>query len=150
MIIPKTVRYIHLLTYQGHHVTARSKACEDIMIGLLIFLTIHYPTSIVTILRGIPFDSLVQMSQAPLVICSASTFCFWPGLMNKNRVYTPLTWLFTGEKPRYLTDSWHWIEYPKLIQFGHHFEGFNETYLEENKMTRREVILNSLIDIKPN
>ncbi len=55
--------------------------CNAIFEALLGFLTQHFPDATVVILRGQNiFDDLARLTYAKTVICSVSTFCFWPAV----------------------------------------------------------------------
>lgn len=153
MIIPKSVKSIYILTYQSKHRDSyHIRMCQDLVIALVLFLSIHYPpeSTVIAVFRGgNPFDSLTQIAlSSGIIICSTSTFCWWPALLNSqrnSRIYVPLTWLFVNTKPIYFKDNWNWISYPQVHQFGPFFEG------SENKRYEsiRDAILTLLISDKP-
>jgi hypothetical protein len=69
--------------------------CAHILTTLHIQLSRRYTDSIVSIQRGLMFQTWYQLMHADVVICGASTFCLWPSLANTNgSVYLPLTKVF--------------------------------------------------------
>lgn len=155
LIIPENVNYIHITTFENndaaksHDPTVQS--CREVVAALIIFLSFHYPHTVITVLRNSHvFDTITMISKSPLVVCSASTFCYFPSLMNKNPVYIPVTFLLNGGRPYFMRDGWFWMTYPKMHQFGEHFDSeFGHVKIDPRNNTRREIIINSLIHLKP-
>lgn len=69
--------------------------CAYILTALHVQLSRRYTDSIVSIQRGLMFQTWFQLMHADVVICGASTFCLWPSLANTNgSVYLPMTKVF--------------------------------------------------------
>jgi len=138
MIIPYQVKTIYVLTepstYNSNH---NKERCEDIVLALLLFLDMHYPDAVISLIRGHQFHAMVMIKEAKLVICTATTFCLWPGLLNQSLIYFPITWLVSEGRGHMLTRSWRWISYPILHQFQYQDQDQNSTVFEN--------ILNTLL-----
>ena len=92
--IPKTVTTIYVMAESSDRNSKpdRTARCAAIFHGLHNFLMYHFPTSIVTILRGHDmYEDLARLTYAKITICSVSTYCLWPAVSNNNTVYFPIT-----------------------------------------------------------
>lgn len=66
--------------------------CPGIISRLQEELSARYTRSLVSVSRGGVFQTWHKFLTADIVICSASTFCFWPALSNiRGAVYLPHT-----------------------------------------------------------
>lgn len=75
-----------------------SGICPAVISRLQHELSLRYRDSIVSVQRGMMFQTWYQFLHADLVICSASTFCLWPALSNmQGFVYLPMTTLFANK-----------------------------------------------------
>lgn len=56
------------------------------------------------------FDDLVRLTYAKTLVCSTSTFCFWPAVANHNSAYFPITKLIAKEETNHdYGASFHWL-----------------------------------------
>eukprot|EP01038_Epipyxis_sp_PR26KG_P007311 gene7311-9959_t len=67
-------------------------ACHLIRYKLKDYLTSSFPNSTILYHNSSSIEqSIHQLSKAPVVICSTSTFCFWPSFYNSGTIYFPLS-----------------------------------------------------------
>ena len=145
MIIPKGVKSIYILTEDISYLTANGdykdhnhgqRLCPLLLLnGLVPFLQKRYPETTIAVRRGKQMDGFVQINRAKLVICTATTFCFWPAVANSNSdVYFMQSGLIP---PFYFGDRFHWISYPKYFgmrMHGNRFDGVNATETVAKRM----------------
>ena len=99
-----------------------SGRCELILTKLFEHLRKEFPASVVVVKRGgDAFLDYARIAYANTVICSASTFCFWPAISNVHgQVHFPLTPLIAGawdnETAPHLVDNFHWIREVDMIK----------------------------------
>jgi hypothetical protein len=100
--IPANSKYIYVLSdhpSRALHAQYTSR-CQVILQGLFDYLTEKNPNSTIVVKRGGDiFLDYIRIAQSKTVICSASTFCFWPSLAtikNGGQVHFPITNLIAG------------------------------------------------------
>jgi hypothetical protein len=75
-----------------------SAICPPLISRLQKELSVRYKDTVVSVQRGMMFQTWYQFLNADLVICSASSFCLWPALGNRHgHVYLPMTTLFANK-----------------------------------------------------
>jgi len=120
-LIPQNVSTIYVLseplTYMDH-ASSNQKNCKEIGDFLVTFLHTQFPSSTVALRRGFPIDSVAIMANTPLLISAPSTFALFPGIANRNKVYTSAGLLYFDTP--YLGDNFKWITSPALIYPGSH------------------------------
>lgn len=117
--IPKeTTRTIYIMGEEKYRKTHKKSAdlCEAIIIRLFDTLVTHFPNATVLVLRGgnITHDQL-RLAFSNVTICSASTFCIWPAMINKNTVYFPLTSLIANREKPQLSPRFFWFNDPPVV-----------------------------------
>lgn len=105
-LIPKDAKTIYIST-NGQ--TQHFEVCKGISKALVVFLSMMFPNAIILVFIGHVEDTLLQFQYSKTVICSSSTFCFYPSFANTNRVYFPQSLLVVDGKTYQLTSSWNWI-----------------------------------------
>ncbi len=124
--ISGNIKYIYVLS--DHPSRAMSSPytsrCKTILEKLYEYLIKKYPQSIIVIKRGGDiFLDFARIALSKTVICSASSYCFWPAVSNAvsnhNSVYFPLTYLIAGADSIDLAPSFgeyfHWITDAQII-----------------------------------
>jgi hypothetical protein len=124
--IPSNSKYIYVLSdhpSRAAHALYTSR-CEVILQGLFDYLKETNPSSTIVIKRGGDlFLDYVRLAFSKTIICSASTFCFWPALANiKNGgvVHFPLSSLIAGaddinSAPKVFGKNFIWINDTNII-----------------------------------
>lgn len=124
--IPKDSKYIYVLSdhpSRAMHALYTSR-CEVILKGLFDYLQEKNPSSIIVIKRGGDlFLDYVRLAFSKIIICSASTYCFWPALANiKNGgvVHFPLSSLIAGADdinvaPKVFGKNFNWINETNIL-----------------------------------
>jgi hypothetical protein len=98
-----------------------SGRCSLILKALMEYLHALSPSATIVVKRGGDlFLDYVRLSRARVTICSASSYCLWPAIANRNgSAHFPLTSLAAGadsiELAPNLGAHFHWIEDPKII-----------------------------------
>jgi hypothetical protein len=128
-LIPNNSTSIYILTDPPNRAAILSPSsrfsgnCKGIVVELFKMITARFPSAVVFVKNGgDPIEDYIRIMKAEVVICSASTFCLWPGLANQGKVFFPLTGLIGGWKtgmnaadmPR-LGESFYWIVNPLII-----------------------------------
>lgn len=117
------IRYLYVLSdhpSRASHSPYTSR-CKLILEKLLEYLSEKLPptTTIVIKRGGDLFLDMIRLSRAKLMICSASTYCFWPALATDGQAYFPVTSLIAGADTIELAPDFgprfHWINDPKII-----------------------------------
>lgn len=99
-----------------------SGRCELILSKLHEYLRNEFPAAVVVVKRGgDAFLDYARIAHSNVVICSASTFCFWPAISNTHgQVHFPLTPLIAGawdnETAPALAANFHWIREVEMIK----------------------------------
>ena len=57
---------------------------------------------------------MVRLAKAPVVICSVSTFCLWPAIINKGVAYFPVTRLIAAGNAS-LDLGFRWLSEPAIV-----------------------------------
>lgn len=96
------------------HSDWRMQVCDQLGMKLVEFLRSNFPRSVVGLRRGFPADSIAILSHANTVICSPSTFCLWPGMINKHKVYLSSSVMHFLPT---VSTSFHWIIKPVPLHF---------------------------------
>ena len=92
------------------------------MLLLIFHLCEQHPQATLVLKRGGDlFLDYARIAYSNVVVCSASTFCLWPGLANQHgQVHYPLTPLVakadTIDQAPKLADNFHWITEVKMIK----------------------------------
>lgn len=92
-----------------------SSRCSIILERLGWYIHNRFPSAVIVIKRGGDlFLDYARLAYSNVTICSASTFCLWPALANKNDVYFPYTPLvaesWDNETSYNLSSHFHWID----------------------------------------
>lgn len=124
--IPQDSKYIYVLSdhpSRAMHSQFTSK-CQVILKALFVYLIETNPGSTIVVKRGGDlFLDYIRMAYSKVLICSASTYCFWPALanvQNGGEVHFPLTSLIAGADtlnlaPKSFGDNFHWINETSII-----------------------------------
>lgn len=129
--IPTSVKTMYVLaenrdrkTKNRRHLAAK---CDAIFDSLLQFLVKGFPQSTVLIRRGDDlYTDFTRLAMAKYVVCSVSTFCLWPAVMNqhgKDHVFFPKTRLIVQGNTE-VDLGFSWLEQPAVV-LGQRFEGAN-------------------------
>ena len=117
MIIPRLVKTIYILgeplTYGTH-----GRVCDKIASSLVQFLGSFYPDALIVVRRGHHYDGMLMLMKASVTICPTSSFCLWPAISNNHNAYFAHIW-FRGHADIFMTEHFHWLNYPPLTFFGH-------------------------------
>ena len=119
----------------------RSQVCERLGIRLMDFLKDKFHGAIVALRRGYPAESIGMLSRAKTVICAPSTFCLWPGLLNKNKVYLSASIMHFLP---YVSDSFYWLWKPSPAHFHHKISPSN-TSVEDAVSIITSALMNAKI-----
>lgn len=112
---------IYVLAENKHRKTSARKhlvaKCDWIFDKMFTFLTTHFPHSTVVIRRGDDlYKDMARLAQAKVTICSVSTFCLWPAIMNNHSAHFPRTKLILGGGGAVdMGSSFHWIQIPEIV-----------------------------------
>ena len=105
--------------------------CDVILTHLLKFLTQHFPSAAVLVLRGgNAFHDMTRMAYANQTFCSVSTYCFWPAVVSRERVYFPVTKLIAGGHEFKYHRGFEWLSstaYPVLLGIRVRLQSVSET-----------------------
>jgi len=117
--IPKNVTSIYVLAEQRSRKTKNKESlaskCDAAFGSLFQYLKHHFPNSIVLIKRGDNlYTDIIRLSLAKYTICSVSTFCLWPAIVNPNHAYFPKTKLIVGGNTN-IQLGFEWILSPSII-----------------------------------
>lgn len=91
--------------------------CPKILTRLKKYLSRLFPSASITLHRGgNPFHAMTYLAYANTTVCSASTFCFYPGLANiGGTVYFPKTKLISQGQMPDLGKNFKWIKRPEIL-----------------------------------
>lgn len=114
LIIPPDTKLIYILTDASLH----HKVCSEMLQFLIEWIYSHFPNvTIATVMGKHIVESLVILTNAKLIICSASTFCMWPAIFsNASAIYFPSCKNIIG-KEVFIHSNFHWINTPGHLQF---------------------------------
>lgn len=114
--IPANVSTIYILSesISRKSTERRVTRCNSILTSLLTFLSTHYPSATIGLIRGGNiFDDFIRLSLSSITICSVSTFCYYAGMSSINDVYFPITRLFAKATAPFYSSNIHWLDkYP--------------------------------------
>lgn len=118
-LIPKSARTIYVLAENKKRKANKAKQsiCDAIFAGLYQYLHRHFPNATVVVRRGDNlFVDMYRLAQAPNMICSVSSFCLWPALINTSPdVHFPATKLILkGDTSINL--GFKWILEPSILK----------------------------------
>ena len=118
--IPKAVKTIYVLAENRNRKTSAkvylAEKCDAAFVGLKSYLAQHFPESNVVIRRGDDlYTDFARLALAPVTICSVSTYCLWPALMNKGKAYFPKTKLIVGGETD-INLGFEWIISPTILR----------------------------------
>jgi hypothetical protein len=117
--IPVGVKSIFVLAEQRSRKTSqkplRALKCDAVFDALFSYLTKNFPNTAVLIRRG---DDLVldmyRLAAAKVTICSVSTFCLWPAIINEHNAYFPASKLVV-KKDTSMNVGLKWITEPHVV-----------------------------------
>lgn len=123
--IPSDAKTIYVLaenrdrkTKQKRHLAQK---CDAIFPGMLNYLKNHFPAATVVIRRGDNlYTDMARLAKAKVTICSVSTFCLWPAVMNKSKAYFPVSKLIVGGDSS-IDLGFEWIVTPSIL-LGKNYE----------------------------
>lgn len=124
-LVPPNSSHIYVLSDHPSRAvhSPYSSRCALILQNLFQYLTAKHPRATVLVKRGGDiFLDYVRLSRAGTTICSASSFCLWPAIANRQAqaVHFPLTQVAAGADsidlaPKTFGAHFHWIERPGII-----------------------------------
>lgn len=117
--IPPSARTIYVLaekrtrkTSSKRHLAAK---CDEIFKSLFAYLQQKFPSSTILIRRGDDlYVDMWRLANANTTICSVSTFCLWPAIINKNKAFFPMTKLVVGGDTR-VDLNFEWLTSPRVV-----------------------------------
>lgn len=123
--IPQSVRTIFVLaenrdrkTRVKRHLAAK---CDAIFPSLLAYLRKHFPEAQVVIRRGDDlYVDMARLAYARHTVCSVSTFCLWPALVNPHQAHFPRTRLIVGGDTS-IDLGFRWLLSPEVLR-GQNYE----------------------------
>ncbi len=123
--IPSSVKTIYVLAENRDRKTKIRRhlatKCDAIFQSLLTYLTHRFPSSTVLIRRGDDlYLDMARLAYAQHVVCSVSTFCLWPAIVNANKAYFPRTKLIVGGNTD-INLGFKWITSPEVLR-GQNYE----------------------------
>lgn len=105
----------------------RSQVCDQLSIKLISFLKTRFPHALIGLRRGFAADSIAILAHAKTVICAPSTFCLWPGLLNKHSVFISSSIMHFLP---HISNNFYWIKLPIPIHFHDKISPLNHTVQE--------------------
>lgn len=89
--------------------------CDSIFNALFDYMNKHFPKANIVIRRGdnIYLD-FIRLSYARITICSVSTFCLWPAVLNGRNAYFPQTKLIVAGNTA-IDLGFNWITNPSYV-----------------------------------
>jgi hypothetical protein len=120
--IPKGSKYIYVLSDHPSRAMSSpySSRCSLILEKLFAYLLGKFPDATIVVKRGGDiFLDFARIALSRTIICSASSYCFWPAVSNDGNAYFPLTYLIAGADSIDLAPSFgqhfHWITDAQII-----------------------------------
>lgn len=121
--IPKSARTVYVLSEAKGRKTSQKRhmeqKCDAILSSLYKYLVNSFPKVTVVLKRGDDmYADFARLAYSPVVICSISTFCLWPAVMNNGTaVYFPQTRLIAGgNTTTQLGKHFHWFSSPAVVK----------------------------------
>lgn len=105
------------------HKKAFMETCDQIFPALFHYFNATFPHATILIRRGDdPYLDLIRLAKAKITICSVSTFCLWPALVQGKNAYYPQTKLIVRGNT-HIDLGFHWITHPPVLLGQHHAYG---------------------------
>lgn len=144
-LIPQNTTLIYILTEpKGYnaHTEDTSTQCSIIIDSLVEYLSDIFNKTTIAVRRGHPFDSLIILTMSNLVICAASTFCFWPAVSHhgNTEVHFGHTNLIEHGAMHPLDSHFKWIRDPPPIYFSDVIPGWRKLPVAELALKAIEVL----------
>jgi hypothetical protein len=117
---PKTIQTIYILAESRDRKTKHKRhlaqKCDFIFPNLLEYMKNNFPQAKILIKRGDDiYLDFIRLSQAKITICSVSTFCLWPAIINPHgQAYFPQTKLIVGGQTN-IDLGFKWITTPQVV-----------------------------------
>ena len=126
-------------TAHRKHLTAK---CDWIFDSMFSFLVKHFPHAKVLIRRGDdPYLDFARLSYAKVTICSVSSFCLWPAIINNGSAHFPRTKLILGgDATVNLGPSFHWIKQPQIIHGAEALRLSADQLLKQLNQSNKKII----------
>lgn len=123
--IPSTAKTIYVLAENRERKTKQKRhlaqKCDAVFPGMLQYLKRNFPDAVVVIRRGDDlYTDIARLAKAKVTICSVSTFCLWPAIMNRNKAYFPVSKLIVGGDSS-IDLGFEWITSPPIL-LGKNYE----------------------------
>ena len=117
--IPRDVKTIYVLAENKNRKTINKKPlvakCDSIFVSMLNYLKKHFPSAKIVIRRGDDlYIDMARLAYAKTAICSVSTFCLWPAIMNEGSAFFPKTRLIVGGDTN-INLGFKWITSPSVL-----------------------------------
>jgi hypothetical protein len=142
--IPKNVSTLYVLAEnrgrKTNHRPHLAAICDSVFQNLYRFLSAAFPKVKVLIRRGDDlYTDFARLALAKNVVCSVSTFCLWPAVMNANsqHVFFPRTKLIVGGDVN-INLGFQWLTAPSII-LGKHFLSSPPSALLKQLITENNV-----------
>ena len=115
-LLDKSARSIYIMAENPFRKTQTRKnrkmddKCAIILRALVKYISKRFRHATVVLLRGANiYNDLVRLSYAKQTFCSVSTFCFYPALLQRNKVYFPVTKLIADGHMFEYHDQFKWL-----------------------------------------
>lgn len=118
-LIPTETKTIYIMAERRSRKTSDktslAKKCDGILNGLFNYLSYHRPQAKILLRRGddLYFD-FARLAYAKILICSVSTFCLWPAIMNNGTAYFPLSKLIVNGNKN-INLGFKWLTTPPIL-----------------------------------
>jgi len=100
--------------------------CDLILTSLFSYLKLHFPSAVVLIRRGDDlYVDMARLAFARTTVCSVSTFCLWPAIINNGSAYFPRTKLIVSGDVS-INLGFTWLLSPPIVK-GIDFESQSST-----------------------
>lgn len=120
--VPKDSKLIYVLSDHPNRAphSPYTSRCKLILENLFDYLKTKFPSATIVVKRGGDiFLDYARIALSKTVICSASSYCFWPAVSSVGQAYFPLTSLIADADQVALAPTFgpnfHWITDAKLI-----------------------------------
>lgn len=123
--IPSHAKTIYVLAENRERKTKQKRhlaqKCDAVFPGMLGYLKKHFPESSIVIRRGDDlYTDMARLAEAQVTICSVSTFCLWPAIMNRGKAFFPVSKLIVGGDSS-VDLGFEWITSPPIL-LGKNYE----------------------------